>query len=81
MGIGQDEYGWAEGFEIRFWQVRGQMIVCMIILWYNFTRIHLRMYYTVHKVAYGGSNVLEVQMGVAEQRKFPAQHLKTTKAG
>jgi len=30
---------------------------------------------------YGGSNVLEVQMGVAVQRKLPAQHPKTTKAG
>ena len=30
---------------------------------------------------YGGLNLLEVQMGVAEQRKPPAQHPKTTKAG
>ena len=30
---------------------------------------------------YGGLNVLEVQMGVAEQRKLPAQHLKLKRPG
>ena len=32
-------------------------------------------------VSYGGLNVLEAQMGIAVQRKLPAQHLKTPKAG
>ena len=34
-----------------------------------------------HALMYGGLNVLEVQMGVAVQRKLPAQHLKPPKAG